>query len=418
MVFELSAAVGRSPAPNESADVGIVQGLLAAYYAQPARQGVNSIRAASFVPLHYTPTVGDVIEGFQRDEKLPYKDGRIDRNGVTWKRLIAVAAALPGGLLPVPPIPPPGVLPGPAPTPPAPPDFLTRFDGIPSGFKAKSYPQLSQPHAVNQRWEVDFGAPEGGRDIDFWYYRTQPGTKVRYIGVCAPRNAVDVDAILVFYHHPIHAQHYPSDQVYLDFGVGDYMVGRMQIMRQLALSGRNVAVVVPSPVLGGWGEFGDNQDFVLKVLSRVDSDILGVDNGGTVPPLILASYSGSLEALDTVFTRLPKVARQVRAVYDFDGGIHLGLKHINLGNYAGAGAQVIRYSQGPWIDPKLKVDLDARARAFATRVPSVITMPTSRWKKHGQSANGLRADAQWMHDKMPTCMLQHGLATTRFLDAP
>lgn len=332
MAVELSGAVGRGSAGNAPRDVGLVQAFFTAYLAhiRDPQLGI----AAGWTATVYDPSLGDIIVWFQTRRRLPVVDGRIDRGGRTWREILTVIRTTPQLVIPG------WVDPQPGPTQ----DFVKRTDRS-SGFQEteQSLPQLLFPSRLSTYWEMEWGAATDA-PVDFWYYECPSSARCQFIGVAAPSNLVDADALLIFFHHPIHQEpgKYDSRQSYLDWGIGDYMIGRMQVMRQLALSGKRVAAVVPAPVQGGRTEFTSDESFVRRALARIDSDMLGIETDN-IPDLILAGYSGGLKDLDDFYNNMPTLRSKVRAVIDFDGALVGPLAKINLRNWATLGAQVLRY---------------------------------------------------------------------------
>jgi hypothetical protein len=93
MALQLSGSVGRAPADNRSADVILVQAFMTAWLNK-----INSPQigiAAVWKPGVYDNTLGDVIQFFQKKRTLPWADGRVDRDGRTWKEMVSLVK---GGL--------------------------------------------------------------------------------------------------------------------------------------------------------------------------------------------------------------------------------------------------------------------------------------------------------------------------------
>ncbi|RYE34293.1 MAG: hypothetical protein EOP23_05125 [Hyphomicrobiales bacterium] len=88
MAPELSSSVGRSPADNMPIDVTLVQNFMGAWLSS-IRSPMIGI-AASWLPMLYDDTLGDVIFFFQKRRGLPKADGRIDREGRTWREMVIV----------------------------------------------------------------------------------------------------------------------------------------------------------------------------------------------------------------------------------------------------------------------------------------------------------------------------------------
>ena len=406
MAIELSGAVGRGPAINLAIDVTLVQAFFVVYLSHLGSSQIGI--AAAWRPGEYDPTLGDVIAWCQRKRRLSRDDGRIDRNGRTWREMVAVVKqtrglAIPGWIDP--------------PSPPTQEEFVKRTERT-TGYLAtrQVLPQLFHPSSLSHKWEMDWGATASGGVMD-WYYECPRSARCQFIGVAAPSNLIDADAYLIFFHHPIVQEpgFYNSRQSFLDWGIGDYMIGRMQVMRQLALSGRRIAVLVPAPVLRGQTEFTTDEDFVTRALARIDSDILGIESRN-FPDLLLAGYSGGLKDLDDFFNNMPNLRKKVRAVFDFDGALVTSQRSISLANWAKAGAQVLRYKgiHSPNL-PAGENELAFIGRASVGN-PSTVPLHISRWAKHDNIKQAAAMTPMWwLHHYIPTCMLQHALASCRFL---
>ena len=407
MAFDITKAVGRGPKANlNPLDIAKVQALLTAYFLGP---GANPAILNGWIPGLYQPSIGDAIELFQKKNTLPSRDGRVDPNGTTLRKLNSFFPNLPIPDVPSidPPIPPSGVI-----------DIFTKHDDT-SGYRGTVYdpPQLASATGIDHDWDIQFGGVPG-RKVDAWYYETMPKVKVRYVGVCCPQGVRDPDAYLLYFHH--HAKRepgfYQSEIDFLNFGVGDYMIGRMQCIRQLARSGKNVAIVVASPVIGGQSEFIHDESWVKSLLLRIDSDILGIPVK-EVPPLMVAGYSSGSEDMQTFLAKCPSLASKVKAIYDFDGGWIGNFNPAQINAASKAGAQALRYMGGGVAELGPKEDVRKYFNRYQGMRPQVIPLPVSRWKAHREFHLSKFASpvGWWMHAHIPSCMLMHALTHTDFL---
>lgn len=407
MPLHISKPVGRGTNANTiPLDVAKVQALLTAYYLGP---GSDPTVIIGWIPGVYQSAIGDAIQRFQEEKRLPFRDGRVDPNGSTWRKLNELFPNLPIPELPGKdrPIPPSGVL-----------DLFTRFNDT-SSYRGTVLdpPQLASSTGIDHEWEIKFGGVPG-RKVDAWYYQTMPKVNVRYVGVCCPQGVRDPDAYLLYFHH--HAKRepgfYQTEADFLNFGVGDYMIGRMQCIRQLARSHKNVAIVVASPVIGGKSEFVHDEAFVKSLLLQIDSDILGIPSV-EVPPLMIAGYSSGCEDMQTFLSKCPSLASKVKAIYDFDGGWIGNFNPAQINAASKAGAQVLRYMGGSVLEPKSNEDLRSYLNKHLGKHPTVIPLPLSRWKAHREFSFSRFASpvGWWMHAHIPSCMLLHALTHTDFL---
>lgn len=399
MSLPISKPVGRGTGANlVPLDVAKIQALLAAYYLGP---GADPFVPVGWIPGVYQAAVGDAIFRFQNESKLAFRDGRVDPGGSTWRKLNALFPDIPVPVIPN-----------------LERKFLTKHTDT-SGYRGTvlSPPNLANATGIDLEWEIKFGGTPG-RSVDSWYYETAPGTKVRYIGVSCPRGVRDPDAYLLYFHHhaKVEPGFYQSDIDYLNFGIGDYMIGRMQAIRQLARSFKNVAIVVASPVMGGGGEFVENEQFVRDVLMHIESDILGIESAA-LPPLMVAGYSSGSQDMCSFLAKCPNLAGTVKAAYDFDGGWIGSFNPGQLNAIAKRGAQVIRYMGGTVPELGKKEDFRKYLLKYQGTHPTIVPLPVSRWKQHSefQFSRFAVPVGWWMHAHIPSCMLLHALNHTTFL---
>ncbi|HEX2889697.1 hypothetical protein [Vineibacter terrae] len=342
--------------------------------------------------------LGNAIQRFQAKQGLPSRDGRIDPGGKTWQRLKQVSKPIPNV--------------------PTPSDSRT-MEALPAlpptwSFDRpdKNFQMLADPPAVTRDWILPFGGTPG-RECEIRLYRIP--TKNQFVGVAYPKGVGTLKAIMIYFHHPMHPEdvEYAGDPFgYVNFGIGDYMVGRMKVLKQLARSRRDVAVVVPSPSSTGVGEFQSNEKLVTAALREIAEDLTGTASD---LPLILAHYSGGFDFLFKFVEACPQLAKRVRAVYDFDGRHHVSCPNGKFTALATGGAQVIQYS-GEDVAAAGKRTREEVLRSNAAKNPALINLPYARWEENS-AWRGPRHPFQrsWVHEMVPTCMLLHALVSTRFL---
>ncbi|TWT15449.1 peptidoglycan-binding protein [Reyranella sp. CPCC 100927] len=342
--------------------------------------------------------LGNAIKRFQTKQGLPSRDGRIDPGGATWQRLKKVSGPIPG-----------------VPTP-SDSRTLEALPALPPSWTFdrpdKNFDMLADPAAVTRDWILPFGGSPG-RECDMRLYRIPK--KNQFVGVAYPRGVGTLKAIMIYFHHPMHPQNpeYASDPFgYVSFGIGDYMVGRMKVIKQLARSRRDVAVVVPSPSATGVGVFQSDEKLVSAALREIVEDLTGTASD---LPLILAHYSGGFDFLFKFVEACPQLTKRVRAVYDFDGRHHVNCPNSKFTALAANGAQVIQYS-GEDVVAMGKRTREEALGINAAKNPALINLPYARWEKNS-AWPGARHPFQrsWVHEMVPTCMLLHALVTTRFL---
>ncbi|AHG92238.1 hypothetical protein J421_4703 (plasmid) [Gemmatirosa kalamazoonensis] len=276
-------------------------------------------------------------------------------------------------------------------------------------------PLLASTSSVDGTGPLDFPGAGPDATMDTFAFEARPGAKVRYVGVAALKGKVP-EAFLIYFRHSVKEKDFQGEHKLLETGVGDYFIGRMQVCRQVLRSGKNVAVILPIAV-GGAGEFASSQAFVEQCLTEISRELF--PSLTTPLPLVLACNSDGIGELNKFVTSCPDLVKRVRAVYDFDGSFVLAQKGVTL---AGIGsARVFRYNQGPQ---------PAGASPGMGASPRHVPLPYPRWSKHfnfvpawqTEPANPKTTAARrsqivkeiqgYLHWFIPTCMLQHGLAST------
>lgn len=195
MMPQLSGSVGRSPASNFPSDVTLVQAFLLAYLESIRSQSIGV--AAAWVPGVYDDTLGDMIAFFQRKRTLPVADGRVDKNGRTWREMLRVAGGLniPDWIDPPQP-------PGPSFTdldtfrfqqtmPTAPGSFT-----IPSIAPASVMPYLFRPVPKSAAL-VESAA---GGTITQLLLKIEKNGAIFWVGACVPDGTTDFSRVYIYFH--------------------------------------------------------------------------------------------------------------------------------------------------------------------------------------------------------------------------
>ena len=311
--------------------------------------------------------------------------------------------------------------PTPQPTPAIPPPgvdlrVLNRLPGTPTwGTISPSSVLLGNTAQVGSQWFLSFsGDGNKGADVETWAYSLGK-TPGKHVALARPNGLKKPSAYLIYFHH----DHFEGG---LLRGLGDYMVGRIQITRQLALSGKDVVVLVPEPGPGGGIELfngSHGEAALLWALEEIRQDI--GDTAATPPPLLLATYSSGLRHVKTLLTNAPSVAGRLKGIYDFDGKLMANHKmQADFMSCTDSRWQTLRYIGN--VSPPLNKGESPEAylgRTAAHSPPNTrhICLPIQRWKNHPEFHSyptpwGL---AWWLHNYIPTCMLQHALENTRGL---
>ena len=313
----------------------------------------------------------------------------------------------------------PSPQPGPAPVIPPPGvelRVLNRLPGTPTwGTISPSSVLLGNTAQVQMQWVLNFtGDGSKGADVETWAY-TLSKTPGKHVALARPNGLKKPAAYLIYFHH----DHFEGG---LLRGLGDYMVGRIQITRQLALSGKDVVVLVPEPGVGGGIELfngSHGEATLLRALEEIRQDI--GDTAAEPPPLLLATYSSGLRHVKTLLDKAPTLASRLKAIYDFDGKL-VAIPKMQADFMACTDSrwQTLRYIGNP--SPQLNKGESPEAylgRTAAHSPPNTrhICLPIQRWKNHPElrSYNTPWGLAWWLHNYIPTCMLQHALENTRGL---
>lgn len=381
---------GQTTMPNTQADLAIVTDL---FDRIPVSNGGSAEIAGVWSDNREAliAEVTDQIIKFQQANGMAKGDGVIDPGGRTLKLMNQFAADR----------------------------LVTPMAGDPAweDWGYKDLPQLSNSKAPEITWEFTYGPPGQPRAMNTRAYECDKGLGIPHIGIAWPAGVTQPSAYLIYFHHSIGQEgaDYAAAGVRFKKGIGDYLIGRMKGMDQIAYSGKNVCMVVPEPTFAGQGAFENNEKLVTEALKEIDAD-LGAGETRDLPPLLVASYSDGLGRLNNFMNSCPNLRKAVRAVYDFDGlyvGRYAGITGMN---WAKGGAKVFRYvgNSSPAMAPK------ENHLAYLTRcigqAPSVVPLPKSRWVNHPHygefKTNPVWAGQWWMHFYIPSCMLLHGLTNT------
>jgi hypothetical protein len=287
-------------------------------------------------------------------------------------------------------------------------------------------PMLSNPMDVAREWEIKFGGVTDRR-MKHFAFETRPGSLIQFVGVTVPEHRPK--AWLIYFRHTAQRKHFEGDL--LELGAGDYLIGRFQVAAQIAASGRSVGAIIPvGHQAAGQGEFATNQGFATQAIAQIEANIYGSSTPNI--PLLAASYSDGIFSLGAFLSHCPALRGRLKAIYDFDGSYHLAAAGIGL---AVTGVRTFRYdgAQSPTASAVQKFPSDeAFLRTVMLTNPARVPLALSRWRWHRQfkeirpyddpkrrlkkGDDSLEAknkfDKDWLHHRIPTCMLHHGLIST------
>jgi hypothetical protein len=278
-------------------------------------------------------------------------------------------------------------------------------------------PPLLSPTTVDHDWELNLGGYDGERPMESRAYLCNRVAGTPHIGVAWPQGVTAPSSYLLYFHHGIgqEAADYAQPDVRMDKGIGDYFIGRMRGMQQVARSGKNVGLIVPQPTFAGRGFLGSSEATIMEVLQEIDLDLSG-GKRRELPPLLLASYSNGLEPLCHFMNAYPTLRQKVVAIFDFDGMLITGRPYDNLTHWASGGLRVVRYVGRSSPARRPKETNEGYLGRLSSLAPELVALPQSRWVKHPQyfefKKSPTWAASWWMHFYIPSCMLYHGLSTT------
>ncbi len=261
--------------------------------------------------------------------------------------------------------------------------LITRMPGDPAweDWGYIGLPQLSHSKAPEIDWELTFGTSGTPRPMSTRAYECDKALGTPHIGIGWPAGVTRPSAYLIYFHHSISQEggDYASADVRFKKGIGDYLIGRMKGLDQIASSGKNVCLVVPEPTMSGQGVFENNEKFVTEALKEIDADLTG-GQPRELPPLLVASYSDGLGRLNNFMNSCPNLRGLVRGVYDFDGLLVTRFSGITLSQ---SGATVFRYAgnSSPGFLSKNESKLAYLTRCIG-RSPKLIPLPKGRWVNH------------------------------------
>jgi hypothetical protein len=299
-----------------------------------------------------------------------------------------------------------------------PPRILNRLRTPVWQTRETGQPMLVDPAQLKTDYEMRFHA-SAATDMHTFAFEIRAGGVVPFLAGALPASGKPKAWVLYFRHT---AQKKDFTNNLLEIGGGDYLLGRMQACQQITASKKSVGVIIPvgfGSILG----FAQNQTLITQCIHEIEAALLG---GVANLPLLGACNSDSIFLLDAFLKNCPLLRARIKAVYDFDGSFRLGSEGITL---AVKGAQTFRY-----MGAKSPLNLTGRVtdQQFLTLTmgghPTVVPLALSRWRQHRDfkivrpnddpsvprkdfEARDMN-DFNWLHHRIPCCMLHHGLAST------
>lgn len=334
--------------------------------------------------------VADQIVVFQKANGMTVVDGALDPGGRTLKLMNKLAAD----------------------------KLVTPIQGNPGweDWGTDRLPQIIHSKEPEIDWELTLAEPGQLRAMDTRAYVCDKALGTPHIGISWPLGLKKPSAYLIYFHHSIGQEgtDYVPAGVRFKKGIGDYLIGRMRGSMQVALSGKNVCLVVPEPTFAGQGIFSYNEKLIAETLKEIDADLS--EETRDLPPLLVASYSDGLGLMEHFMENCPGLRKSVKAMYDFDGLYVKRFAKYTLSDWANGGARVFRYvgnSSPPFAGKETKLGYLTRC---INQSPKIIPLQKSRWVNHPHFDEFKKkpawAESWWMHIYIPSCMLFHGLANT------
>lgn len=264
-------------------------------------------------------------------------------------------------------------------------------------------------------------------------------SKTRLIAVAYPKGWTKFENLILFYHHTIDQNRkdykamggeFPFGKAYMQFGFWHYIGGKRSLAYQLAASGRQAAVVLPMPDMGGVGEFDSKPAVIEDVLKEVVGHFKRTERGDFTEPVLgrtaVGSYSSGVKHTVKLFGTGGQFLNKVNEVYDIDGSFSSYRDLLSRSSFVGHGRLVRRYDQS-W--PGL-----TSACSQARLNPAFFCLNACRWVNHtefplpGKTPEdiiGLMAKpgtgpklrkslGGWVHAYMPSYAFHHALTISGF----
>lgn len=255
-----------------------------------------------FAPPLSTDGLGQAIELFQRTQRLPKADGKVDKGGSTLRRINEI---LNPGALPVPP-------PGPA----APGDGKVRVlqgvSGLAASVNANTWTPV-ESSLVNDMVFNWGGAAGSGR---IFYFELNDKVVPKWFGVLLPNGVNSFEKVNIFFH-PTPSQAGFDDGKYFNPGafgaIFHYLSDDFGAQFCAAATGR--AMIMPLMTTGSSGSCGVFPQRWESIINQI-STLLG--SGSTVSNVVVSSFSSGI-AYSHQFRQRAGLGGRLAAVIDLDG---------------------------------------------------------------------------------------------------
>ena len=278
--------------------------------------------------------LGQAIEMFQKFQRLPARDGKIDPGGATLRRINEVLN--------------PGV------SPPAPPKLggtgeirsMVNTSGLVTGVDQNTWTPV-EASLISELVFQWTGATGKGK---ISYFELEENVVPRWFGVLVPDNVKSFDKLHIFFH-PTPAQAGYADNQYQGLGnwsnIFHYLSERMGA--QFCAAGMGRILVMPLMTQGMAESCGIFPQRWESIVSRIFGMLKSGDMSGSAPPvfissIVVSSFSSGI-TYSHHFRSKANLGTRLAGVIDFDGGISTYRHHsASIRNPPG---RVVRMQQMP-----------------------------------------------------------------------
>lgn len=334
---------------NLPSDVALISAALVAI--GPARGGI-------FGPPLSVDGLGQAVHAFQTFQKLPARDGRVDRGGNSLRRINEILN--------------PNQAPGPAPAP-APGGIgtvreLVNVAGLATFVNTATWTPVEQSLTT----EMVFGWTGVTGAGTIRYFELDEKVVPRWFGVLIPNGTTSFDKAHIFFHPTPGQAGYRDDQYHsLGNWVNVFHYLSDDFGAQFCAAGMGRLLVMPLMTQGVAGTCGIFAQRWEAILSRIFGMLQSNDMSASAPNasisnLVVSSFSSGI-AYSHYFRSHAGLGSRLSGVIDFDGGIST-YKHLSAMIRQPAG-RVVRMQQMPVTQKTL----------WTLAANNVFPLPRSRW---------------------------------------
>lgn len=358
---------------NDLLDVGIIGAALTAV--GPGRGGV-------FAPPLSIGGLAEAISSFQGFQKLPRRDGRVDPNGSTIKRINEI---LNPGLNP----------PFPVPTLPGNTGAIRPLTAQPNmATTVNKVAWIPIPFSLQSEWVIKWSAVQGNGKVH--YFELDEDVVPNWFAVLVPNNVTSFDKIHIFFH-PTPAQagyvdaryktktgwsgvfHYMSDDFAVQFCGAQ--TGRILIMPLMTQGAAETCGIFPAR----W------ESLVTQMLGQISS------SPATISSVVVSSFSSGI-TYSAAFRRNAGLGGRLRGIIDFDGLYSTYRHHSHA-----LPSTAIRMWQS--------VGTPQTLPQFVSK--NIFPLPAPRWQGVGGPYTGRILQGIQIHGAIPHYMMHFAASLTR-----